>query len=676
MRRLLRDQSGRNDALDGLRAFAVAAVMAFHFGLPGATAGFLGVDVFFVLSGYLITRILLSQIQAGRLDLAGFWVRRIRRLAPALVVSVMAVIAWGALLAPAIVRDGLRSDITSTLAYVANWHFIESGSYFAAMGDESPLEHMWSLAVEEQFYLAWPIALFVLTRVVRPPRARIFAVGGLALTGILTSAWRLESIWSAAGPDRAYMGTDSRIFGPLVGALLAVVLTRHARIGSGRATNAVLLAIGGALVVWGMVSLGSSTGATSAYADGGALIVALGSAAVIWALATRASPATRFLGLLPVAYLGRLSYGIYIWHWPLILWSRENQWLDMSEWPTILRVPVLAALTVALASLSYHLVEKPIRYGKLAAHLSRRRTVIALPVALGLLVALNTMLVVPQAGAAEGDTTRTIMLVGDSVPQQLATEFSRAAASKGYVAILATRGGCPATGVMVVDTRGRPAGEGDACPRLVPQRQDDVTPAIPSRTGHLVESVRDRRSVGVRRYPPDGRHRCLLASAAEVVRGTDRGPDEVRGRRGHRADRALGQGDAHALLGLEVRPAPSPVDLRHRPTGHVERLPGRGSRALRALDLDQPLRVSRRREPVRRPPRRREPGPSRRHALLGRGRRHSGEADRDQGTPRGRSQVAREMRRERGAGRGARVAETHVNRSSLPDGDALAGIAR
>ena len=474
MRRLPRGQSGRNDALDGLRAFAVAAVMAFHFGLPGATAGFLGVDVFFVLSGYLITRILLSQIQAGRLDLAGFWVRRIRRLAPALVVSVMAVIAWGALVAPAIVRDGLRSDVTSTLAYVANWHFIESGSYFAAMGDESPLEHMWSLAVEEQFYLAWPIALFVLTRVVRPPRARIVAVGGLAVTGILVSAWRLESIWSAAGPDRAYMGTDSRIFGPLVGALLAVVLTRHARIGSGRATNALLLAIGGALVVWGMVSLGSSTGATSAYANGGALVVALGSAAIIWALATRVSPATRFLGLRPVAYLGRLSYGIYIWHWPLILWSRENQWLDMSEWPTILRVPVLAALTVALASLSYHLVEKPIRYGKLAAHLSRRRTVIALPVALGLLVALNTMLVVPQAGAAEGDTTRTIVLVGDSVPQQLATEFSRAAASKGYVAILATRGGCPATGAMVVDATGRATGEGDACPRLVPKRQDQV----------------------------------------------------------------------------------------------------------------------------------------------------------------------------------------------------------
>ena len=474
MRRLPRDRSGRNDALDGLRAFAVAAVMAFHFGLPGAGAGFLGVDVFFVLSGYLITRILLSQVQAGRLDLGGFWVRRIRRLAPALVVSVMAVIAWGALVAPALVRDGLRSDITSTLAYVANWHFISSSGYFAATANESPLEHMWSLAVEEQFYLAWPIALFVLTRVVRTPRARIIAVGGLAVTGILVSAWRLESIWSTAAPDRAYMGTDSRIFGPLVGALLAVVLTHHARIGSGRAANALLLAIGGALVVWGMVSLGSPTGANSAYPNGGALIVALGSAGVVWALATRASPATRALSLPPIAYLGRLSYGIYIWHWPLILWSRENQWLDMSEWPTILRVPILAGLTVALASLSYHLVEKPIRYGKLAAHLSRRRTVIALPVTLGLLLAVNTVLVVPQAGAAEGDTTRTIVLAGDSVPQQLAMEFSRAAARKGYVAILATRGGCPATGVMVVDARGRPTGEGDACPRLVPKHQDDV----------------------------------------------------------------------------------------------------------------------------------------------------------------------------------------------------------
>ena len=473
MRRLLRDQSGRNDALDGLRAFAVAAVMAFHFGLPGATAGFLGVDVFFVLSGYLITRILLSQIQAGRLDLAGFWVRRIRRLAPALVVSVMAVIAWGALVAPAIVRDGLRSHITSTLAYVANWHFIESGSYFAAMGDEDPRAHVVARGRRT-----------VLPRLADRP-VRTDASGPApsceALRGRRTGAHRDPHLGVEVGIDLERGGPTAPTWGRIRGSSgrLSGLARRRpdapcsdrerarnergpprdrrgAR-GVGHGVARLLHRRHERVRGWRRVDRGPRIGGRH---------LGAGDARV---------PATRFLGLLPVAYLGRLSYGIYIWHWPLILWSRENQWLDMSEWPTILRVPVLAALTVALASLSYHLVEKPIRYGKLATHLSRRRTVIALPVALGLLVALNTMLVVPQAGAAEGDTTRTIMLVGDSVPQQLATEFSRAAASKGYVAILATRGGCPATGVMVVDTRGRPAGEGDACPRLVPQRQDDVT---------------------------------------------------------------------------------------------------------------------------------------------------------------------------------------------------------
>ena len=465
-----RGRGGRNDAFDGLRALAVAAVLAFHFGVPGAGAGFLGVDVFFVLSGYLITSILLSQVEAGRLDLTGFWVRRVRRLAPALVLSVAAVIAWGALVAPAVVRDGLRADITSTLAYVANWHFIDSSTYFAAAGDESPLQHMWSLAVEEQFYLFWPIALFVVAIVVRRAGARVAAVGALALMGIVLSAWRLSSLWSAAAPDRAYMGTDSRIFGPLVGALLAVILARSSRRGSGRIANAALLVAGGALLLWALVSLGSPTGAASRYAHGGALLVALGSAAVIWALATRTSPARRALSILPLAYLGRLSYGIYIWHWPLVVWSRPGQWLDLSTTPAFLRGTVLAVATVGLAALSYHLVEKPIRYGSVGAHLSRRRIGIALPVTLGLLIVVNSMLVVPQAGAVEGNVTRTIVLVGDSVPQRLSSEFSRAAARNGYVVMRATRGSCPATGVLVVGTTGAKSD----CPRLVPAHQDSI----------------------------------------------------------------------------------------------------------------------------------------------------------------------------------------------------------
>jgi peptidoglycan/LPS O-acetylase OafA/YrhL len=468
----LHETGERNDALDGLRALAVAAVMAFHLRLPGATAGFLGVDVFFVLSGYLITRILLSGVRAGRLDPVGFWVRRIRRLAPALVVCVAAVIMWGAVAASAVVRDGLRADITSTLAYVANWHFINSSGYFSATGDPSPLQHMWSLAVEEQFYLVWPIVLLAVTRVVRPAATRTLAVGCLALCGLVSSAWRLESLWNTSGPDRAYMGTDSRMFGPLVGALLAAVLMRRAGLGGGRKANAFLLAAGGAFVLWGLISLGSPAGATRAYATGGALVVALGTAGIIWALATRTSTASRALGLLPVAYLGRLSYGIYIWHWPLIVWAEPHQMLDMSSWPTVLRDVILTGAAVALASLSYHVIEKPIRYGKIAAHLGRRRTLVVLPVALGLLVAANSQFVVPRAGAVVGNVTRTIVLVGDSVPQRLASEFSRAAAASGYVVVSATRGGCPATGVMVVNYAGRPTGEGTSCPRLVPSRQD------------------------------------------------------------------------------------------------------------------------------------------------------------------------------------------------------------
>jgi peptidoglycan/LPS O-acetylase OafA/YrhL len=462
----------RNDALDGLRFLAVVAVMAFHFGVPGARAGFLGVDLFFVLSGFLITRVLLNQITRTRVDLVGFWTRRIRRLAPALIVGIAAVIAWGSLAAPATLRDALRDDITATLAYVANWHFISSSSYFAATGVESPLQHMWSLAVEEQFYIAWPIALWLVSRFTKAPRSRILAVGAIATVGILVSAWRLESLWNSTGADRAYMGTDSRIFEPLVGALLAALLVLTPRRGGGRLAHVALLVVGSAGVLWGLLRLDSPSGAATRYSTGGALIVAFGSAAVIWAIATRSSAATRVLAYAPVAYLGRLSYGMYIWHWPLVVWSGRSEWLDMSTWPDVFRVTALTGATIALASLSYHLVETPIRYGNLSAHLNPRRIAVTLPVMLGSLLIVNTLFVVPHGGATQGNVTRTIVLVGDSVPQRLAIDFAHAAGEQRYVVILATRGSCPATGAIVVDANGKPAGGGRACQRDVPRRQD------------------------------------------------------------------------------------------------------------------------------------------------------------------------------------------------------------
>src|SRR5260221_3044162 len=127
-------RSSRNDALDGLRLLAVAGVMAFQFGLPGAQGGFLGVDVFFVLSGFLITSLLLRRMREGRLDVFDFWTRRLRRLLPALLVLVGVVAGWGAVVAPAVIRDGLRGDISATLFYVAHWHFITTSTYFARNG--------------------------------------------------------------------------------------------------------------------------------------------------------------------------------------------------------------------------------------------------------------------------------------------------------------------------------------------------------------------------------------------------------------------------------------------------------------------------------------------------------------------------------------------------------------
>jgi peptidoglycan/LPS O-acetylase OafA/YrhL len=470
-------QIGRNDALDGLRLLAVAAVMAFHFGLPHAAGGFLGVDLFFVLSGYLITSLLLVQVVDGRVDLIGFWTRRLRRLIPGLLALMVVVVAWGSLGALSVLRDRLRGDITATLFYVANWHFVSANSYFASDGTRSPLEHMWSLAVEEQFYLAWPILLAVVAGLARKPRHRRIAVAVLAGTGFALSLARLAMLWSPGSSDRAYLGTDSRIFEPLAGALLALLVASPRPRAALARLHWPLLALGGVGLTWGFATLGRATGATTAYADGGALVVALAAAAVIGATSTRSSRPTRMLAWPAVAYLGRLSYAMYLWHWPLQVWTQRDGWWDLSGLALPARAAILTALTVALAALSYHLIEQPVRYGRLSRTLAPGRTLVAVPLLLVLLFAVNANLVVPRAGAAIGRVTRTIVLVGDSVPQRLAPDLAQAAARYGYVVISATRGSCPATGVAVVGATGRPWGAGTACARDVAARQDAAVAA-------------------------------------------------------------------------------------------------------------------------------------------------------------------------------------------------------
>ena len=180
--------SGRLDALDGVRALAVLLVVAFHVGIPGMDGGFLGVDVFFVLSGYLITTLLLRDVRRyGQVRLTTFWTRRVRRLMPAFLLLVLAVTAWAAIVAPTYQREGLRGDTVASLLYVANWHFIGQASYFADDGTESPLQHVWSLAVEEQFYVVWPLVIAAIAGAVaaRTRRTRAQQRTALSVAGLI-----------------------------------------------------------------------------------------------------------------------------------------------------------------------------------------------------------------------------------------------------------------------------------------------------------------------------------------------------------------------------------------------------------------------------------------------------------------------------------------------------------
>jgi len=479
-------EAGRNAAFDGVRFVAVGLVLAAHFGIPGFRAGFLGVDVFFVLSGFLITGILLGQVERGRVRLDHFWMRRVRRLAPALVLVLGTMIVWGAEFAPTTARDDLRGDIKATLLYVANWHFIRNAGYFHSTGHPSALLHMWSLAVEEQFYVFWPVTLFLVAFLVRKKRARLPIVGCLAVVGIAISAWRLSALWHVVSVDRAYMGTDSRMFEPLVGAALAVLLMWRPRIGSSRAVNGALVGVGVGLLVAGMFTLSNAEGPSLLYPHGGALLFSVGSAALIWAVATPASLASAVLALPPVAYLGRISYGIYIWHWPLIIWATTDQMGlgGIGGMSRLERVPILTALTIGISVLSYHLVEKPIRYGAAGRQLRGLRILVALPVALGVLLALDLSAVVAHAGAkievigprgkATGTSvTKTIVLVGDSVPEYFAPELADAAAPYGYVVVKATAGGCPATAAPKAHGDGKPF-RNNWCPQVAVTQDNKV----------------------------------------------------------------------------------------------------------------------------------------------------------------------------------------------------------
>ena len=378
-----RDTGGYRPALDGVRAIAVSSVVAYHFGFRAVHGGFLGVDVFFVLSGYLITSILLAEhARSGRISLTGFYLRRLRRLFPALALVVAAVAVDTALYASPLQLADRFADIAGALFYYANWHFIASDqSYFAGLSGASPLRHTWSLSIEEQFYFVWPLLLLVL---LSRARARRWFLVTVVTVLTLLSTWSMAHTFDPDAPSRSYYGSDGRAQQLLVGVLLAVLLAGLPRIARSRRVWTATATLGLAALA---ISLNRFSDQEAFYYRGGALLVAVITALLVAGveLGPRSAVA-RLLSVRPIAWLGRISYGVYLWHWPVLVWihSSSHDSADHKRLVTLARI----GLTLLLSVTSFHLVERPIRSGNLPwVGRSGRRTVLAFAASLALLSA-------------------------------------------------------------------------------------------------------------------------------------------------------------------------------------------------------------------------------------------------------------------------------------------------
>jgi len=430
-------------ALDGLRAVAVGGVLLFHGEVSWAGGGFLGVDAFFVLSGFLITSLLLAEWRGtGTITLGAFWARRARRLLPALFLVLAAVAVYASVTALPIELDRIRRDGFSSLGYVANWQFVASGdSYFEQFATPSPLRHMWSLAIEEQFYLAWPLIVFGIlkwrrgsTRALATATAAMIA-GSVALMALLYQP--------GSDPSRVYYGTDTRAQSILVGAALAIFLSRREPVRRGVPRRALdLSALGAGIVLlywWGTVS------ERTEWLYRGGFLLEASLVALVIASITQPRPGLvgRLLSARALRWVGMISYGLYLWHWPVYVVMSEER---MGESGAALLLERLV-VTFGLASLSYYLVEMPIRHGAVRGW---RVRALAPATAAGLCVALLAAttgstappfrdLAAAEVAAAPApvnvaapEATR-VMIVGDSVASTLAPGVDRIAPSYGMV---------------------------------------------------------------------------------------------------------------------------------------------------------------------------------------------------------------------------------------------------
>lgn len=434
-------------ALDGLRTLAVVAVVLYHLNLTWAQGGLLGVTIFFVLSGYLITRLLLNEIaKTGRIDLKSFWIRRIRRLFPA-VVTVVVVTCALCTVFNHVMLTKMRPDILPSLLFFNNWwQIMQDVSYFNALGDPSPLTHFWSLAIEEQFYLIWPPLLLAMVSVhMSKPNTRRVVLGLAAV-----SAVAMMVLYNpATDPSRVYYGTDTRVFSLLLGAWMAFIpdrdlaparLVRHlgldrlagaAKHGKSKSDTAEaattkpselarfwsspasidLMGVVGLVGLAAMVAL--TNGYTAFQYRGGTLLCSILTLMVIAACVQPQGMVARALSAEPLVWIGKRSYSIYLWHYPLLLLMNPVANInDTPWWHYILQV----LLVVAVAECSYRFIETPFRKGAFGRTVSELRDGTTTPAgwmrahvptcavcAVVLVVALGGLVFVPDTSALSGE---------------------------------------------------------------------------------------------------------------------------------------------------------------------------------------------------------------------------------------------------------------------------------
>ncbi len=425
-------------ALDGIRGVAMLGILGVHAGVYLTAGGFFLLDSFFALSGFLITSLLIVEWRKrGTIKLGAFWARRARRLLPALLVMLIGVAIIYGIFVPAGTYPTLRGDALSALFYFANWHYIVSGSnYFHMTGLTSPLIHTWSLAVEEQFYLVWPLVFLAVLKIWGSLRALLV----VTITGAIASALEMALLYNPTNINRLYFGTDTHAQSILVGATLAVALRmwaerkRKGDEGNWQARSPwarlVLTAVG---VVGLLVSIVLCVKVQSddvfAY-RGGFLLAALAASAVLLSVScAQLSPVAGLLSFGPFTFIGRISYGMYLWHFPLFTFINEQR-TGLSPWPLFI---VRVIPTIGVAMLSFFFVERPIRQGTFFTRFRAQVftlpavAVVVLAIILATLPAVDTIAtgaaaagtvpataIAPPVPAAYGTTPTRVLLVGDS----------------------------------------------------------------------------------------------------------------------------------------------------------------------------------------------------------------------------------------------------------------------